>query len=74
MAKIKKLNLLRPEIEVEISRPILGRLWLWFHIPKLIKRVRVEYVFNINRKYGAIPIQYIDYLVIPKIKVVTCLE
>ena len=74
MAKIKKLNLLRPEIEVEISRPILGRLWLWVHIPKLIKRVRVEFVFHSRMKHKAVPVQYIDYLVIPKIKVVTCLE
>lgn len=73
MAKIKKLNLLRPEIEVEISRPILGRLLLLVHIPKLIKRVRVECVI-FNTKYRAMPVQYIDYLVIPKIKVVACVE
>lgn len=74
MAKIKKLNLLRPEFEVEISRPILGRLWLWVHIPKLIKRVRIECVLFNKMKYKAVPVQYINYLVIPKIKVVDCVE
>ena len=74
MAKLKKLNLLRPEIEVEISRPILGRLWLLVHLPKLIKRFRIECVFYSRMKYKVVPVQYVDYLVIPKIKVVNCIE
>ena len=74
MKKLKKLNLLRPEIEVELSRPILGRLWLLVHLPKLIKRVRVECVFFNKMKYKTVPVQYINYLVIPKIKVVDCVE
>lgn len=68
--KMKKFSVLRPEIEVEFSRPILGRLWLLAHLPKLIKRCRVELVFFNKMKYKAVPVQYINYLIIPKIRVV----
>ena len=73
MAKLKKLNLLRPEIEVEISRPILGRLYLLVLLPKLFKVGSIDfkvyapgYKETIVRKY--------HYLCIPKIKVVDCVE
>lgn len=73
MGKLKKLNILRPEIEVEIYCPILGRLCILLYLPKLIKYGRIKLsVYNL--KYKRVTVQNIIYLAIPKIKVVDCVE
>lgn len=66
MAKLKKLTLVRPEIEVEITRPLLGRIWLLVHLPFLIRMVKMPLqIYNMKTSY---------FLAVPKIKVVDCIE
>ena len=79
MAKLKKLNLLRPEIEVEISRPILGRLWLFVHIPSFCKMFKADVCVNVAGRFGLVDcgrltLAKVRYICIPKIKVVNCIE
>ena len=76
---MKKLNLLRPEIEVETSRPVLGRLCLLAYLPKLIKVYRQNVCVNIAKTFGyvdcgTLTIKKVWYICIPKIKVVDCVE
>ena len=73
MAKLKKLSLVRPEIEVEISRPILGRLWLFVHLPFLLRLVKMPLqIYTMG--YKATTLKAIYFLAVPKIKVVDCIE
>lgn len=73
MAKLKKLSLVRPEIEVEISRPLLGRLWLFVYLPCLLKMVKMPLqIYTMG--YKATTLKTIFFLAVPKIKVVDCIE
>lgn len=44
--KIKRVQIIRPEIEVEIIKPILGRLYLVMMFPLLIKIKAFDYRFT----------------------------
>ena len=75
MMNIKKLQVVRPEIEVEYQRPILGRLLTFFWvIPRLVKVKRVGFKIEIPSKLlkdaGTVYIHKVWFLVIPKIKAV----
>jgi hypothetical protein len=79
MKKLKKLNLLRPEIEVEFSRPILGRLLLFFRFPSLCKIFKANICVNVAGRFGLVDcgrmtLAKVWYICIPKIKVVDCVE
>lgn len=79
MAKLKKLNLLRPEIEVEISRPVLGRLWLFLRFFSFCKVIRATIGVKVEGRIcfadcGSVTLKKVLYICIPKIKVVDCVE
>lgn len=73
MAKLKKLSLVRPEIEVEFKQPILGRLWLIVHFPSMIRLVKMPLqMFTMG--YQETTLKVIYFLAVPKFKVVDCIE
>lgn len=49
--KIKKFHFVRPEIEVESARPIIGRLYLALIYPSLIKVKAATISHAINHYY-----------------------
>lgn len=69
--KAKKIHIVRPEIEVEFARPILGRLQFISLIPKIytIKRVKVN-IGGIINQYEKVYEKtiYIYIITIPKIR------
>lgn len=70
--KIKKIRFLRPEIEVELQKPFISRLYLLTVIPRLIVIKPFKYTVlltkdNGMRGHGIIKKQLI--IAIPKIKV-----
>ena len=76
---MKKLNLHRPEIEIETDRPFLGRLILFVRMPFMCKVFRQNLCVNMVKKVGhldcgTVTIGKVWYIVIPKIKVVKCVE
>ena len=75
MMKLKKLQVLRPEIEVEYQRPILGRLLTFFFVMKTAVRVRrvifkIEIPSKLLKNAGTVYNCKVWYLIIPKIKAV----
>jgi len=67
---------LRPEIECEFNRPILGRFWLLVNFPRFVKKANIEVVMNCPKysKLKVIPVKTYRFLCVPKIKVVKRLE
>lgn len=52
---MKRLKILRPELEAEFIRPIRGRLVLLRHLPQLIRVARWEsFIFIIIPKIRAV--------------------
>ena len=72
--KIKKIQFYRPEFEVELARPIIGRLYLAFVFPRLIKVKRIKYNMcvksPIHEYAGTVYVRKVWLICIPKIKVV----
>lgn len=72
--KMKKLHLLRPEVETEISRPIRGRLQVFIMWLKCIRLGRIN--ITIDRQFidkmchGSRVVDRLYYLCIPKITVI----
>ena len=77
MMKIKKVNFIRPEIEVKLCKPFISRLYLAFIFHRFVKVVRFKYTVNICSKImknaGHVTIKKAWYICIPKIKVVDSL-
>ena len=73
MAKLKKISLVRPEIEVEFVRPILGRFKLLIHLPHFVKLVKIPLQIY-TKGYKATTLKTIYVLAVPKIKVVNRIE
>ena len=72
--KFPKIRLLRPEIEVEFIRPIVGRLYLIFKLPALCKVINQKVCINITGKFcnvdcGKVYFKTIHYICIPNIKI-----
>ena len=72
MMKIKKLQVLRPEITVEYKRPILGRLYFVFAVlPRciIVKREKINCVVcsKLLKDAGTVFIKKVWYIIIPKI-------
>lgn len=72
MMKIKKLQVLRPEITIEYENPILGRLYFVFVVfPRLltVKRARVKIKFpsKIVKDAGIVFVRKVWYIIIPKL-------
>lgn len=69
--KIKRFQVLRPVIEVEYVRPIIGRLYLMLNIPRMIKftKQKIKCVANwADGMQGTLSIFNVYYLCIPKIE------
>ncbi len=62
--KIKRIRIVRPEVQIEFKRPILGRLYFLFILPKMIKVVKRKLIF----KPAVKPVK-VYFIGIPKIKV-----
>ena len=62
--KIKRIRIVRPEVQVEFKRPILGRIYFLFMLPKMImvEKVKMNFVPAIK------PVK-VYFIGIPKIKV-----
>lgn len=61
--KIKKIRIVRPEITVEFKRPIIGRLYFLFMLPKMIMIEKVKLTFEPAVK----PVK-VYFIGIPKIR------
>ena len=77
MMKVKKIRLIRPEVEVDFKRPFIGRIYFAFvAFPQLIKIMvkPVKIKFNINPFFpdyaGIVRTYRVFFICIPKIKVV----
>ena len=72
--KVKKIQLCRPEIEVEFAKPIIGRLYFAFVYPRLIKvkraKISIFVKSQIHKFGGTVYVRKVWFIVIPKIKVV----
>lgn len=72
--KIKKIQIVRPEIEIEYCKPFWGRIYLAFTYPRFVKVVKMKCNINIASKLmenaGNVCIKRIWCICIPKIKVV----
>lgn len=62
--KIKRIRIVRPEVQIEFKRPILGRIYFLFMLPKMIKIVKGKLIFA-----PAIKPVKVYFIGIPKIKV-----
>lgn len=72
--KIKKVQLIRPEFEVEVIRPVVGRIYLFFKFLTLCKvfkqRVQIVFAPYVPKDVKVYKCEDIYYISIPKIKVV----
>jgi len=71
--KIKRVQIIRPEVEVCFEKPILGRIYFLFILPRMIKVVKKKmnvggYRLNDGTFVNMKPITFY-FIGIPKIKV-----
>lgn len=62
--KIKRIRIVRPEVQIEFKKPILGRFYFLFMLPKMIMIEKVKLNFEPVIK----PVK-VYFIGIPKIKV-----
>ena len=72
--KIKRIRIVRPEVQVEFKRPILGRFYFLFMLPKLfvVKKAKINVLFDsklLPEYAGYVKIIKMWFVGIPKIKV-----
>lgn len=69
MMKMKKIQLIRPEVNIEFEKPILGRLFFVFFYFRLIKIGKIKYTVNIPSKLmkdaGHVCVKEMWYICIP---------
>ena len=68
--KIKRFQVLRPVIEVEYIRPIIGRLYLMLSIPRMVKITKQKLkcvIKSANGMYETASMFNVYYLCIPDI-------
>lgn len=63
--KIKRIRIVRPEVQIEFKRPILGRIYFLFMLPKMIMVEKVK----LNFEPAIIKPVRVYFIGIPKIKV-----
>lgn len=76
--KIKKIQIVRPEIEVEFIKPILSRLYFLTVLPKMfmVKKAKLNICIDsalISGYARYVKTKKVWIVCIPKIKVVDCL-
>jgi len=66
---MKRIQIIRPEVEIEFVKPILGRLYFLFILPQTIKVIkRKVYVgSNLDYKFKDFKAKTIYFIGIPKI-------
>lgn len=70
--KIKKFRIYRPEIQVEIMRPILGRLVFAYNLPKFIRFASLNLKIQISGRSEQLKRIYV--LVVPKFEITSSAE
>lgn len=69
--KIKKFHLLRPEIEVESAKPVIGRLYLALNYPRLIKilpgKIKCP-LESFGGMAGTVWMKKVYFIAIPKVR------
>ena len=71
--KVNKVRIVRPEVDIEIIKPFIGKLYFAFVVlPQLIKvkRCKIKATLNLNEYSGTVYTFRIWIVFVPKIKVV----